>query len=446
MRLYRVRGGMAMAHHKDGASSPLEVLAPPPVVTVPLLQHRGAPAKALVKRGDLVERGQCIGEPVGLGAPIHSPVSGKVTAVASRLHPSGFYGEAIVIENDGEYTDADRAEGVADPRSLTPEAIRRRVQEAGIVGMGGAMFPTSIKLAPREPVDTLIINGCECEPYLTCDHRVMLECTDELVYGWEALRHVVGAKRVLVAVEANKPDAVAKLRQAAAGLPDVEVVVVPAAFPQGAEGVLIRRVTGRRLRARGLPPEVGCLVQNVATVVAVTRALRDGEPLITRALTVAGSGVKRAANLWVSIGTPASYVLDHVGRHNNLRQLVLGGPMMGQSASSDEVPVIKGSSALLGFAEDDVLKFTEGVCLRCGGCVDVCPEGLEPYHLARLAEAKEWHEAEDAGTMLCCECGTCTYRCPGRRPLLPLIKLAKGEILREQAAARAKSQTSGGAA
>jgi electron transport complex protein RnfC len=437
---------MAVPDHKEGAQSPLEELAPPPMLTVPLLQHRGAPARALVKRGEPVRRGQCIGEPVGLGAPIHSPVSGKVAEVASKLHPSGFYCEAVVIENDGEYVDAARPEGIADPASVKPEVICRRVHEAGIVGMGGAMFPTSVKLTPQEPVDTLIINGSECEPYLTCDHRVMLERTDDLVYGWEALRHVLGAKRVLIAIEANKPDAVAKLKQASAGMPDVEVLTVPAVYPQGAEDVLIRRVTGRRLRARGLPAEVGCMVHNVATVVAVAQALRDGLPLIKRVVTVAGSGVQRAANLLVAIGTPAGHLLDHVGRRDDMRQLVFGGPMMGQSVASDEVPVIKGTSGLLTIAEDDVLEFTTGVCLRCGWCLDVCPEGLEPYHLARLAEAGEWDEAEEAGAMLCYECGSCSYRCPGRRPLLPLIKLAKGEILREQAAARTRSQTSGGVA
>ncbi|NLN19215.1 MAG: electron transport complex subunit RsxC [Firmicutes bacterium] len=446
MRLYKVRGGIAIPDHKEGAHSPLEELTPPAVLTVSLLQHRGASARPVVKRGELVRRGQCIGEPVGLGAPIHSPVSGKVIEVASRLHPSGFYCESVVIENDGEYVDADRPEGIADPTSVKPEVIRRRVHEAGVVGLGGAMFPTSVKLAPEGPVDTLIINGSECEPYLTCDHRVMLECTEDLIYGWQALRYALGAKRVLIAVEANKPDAIAKLKQATTGMSDVEVVTVPAVYPQGAEDVLIRRVTGRRLRARGLPAEVGCMVHNVATVLAVARALRDGEPLIKRAVTVAGSGVQRAANFWVAIGTPAGHLLDHVGRRDDIRQLIFGGPMMGQSVSSEDVPVIKGTNGLLAIAEDDVLEFTTGVCLRCGWCLDVCPVGLEPYHLARLAEAGEWHEAEAAGAMLCYECGSCSYRCPGRRPLLPLIKLAKGEILREQAAARTRSQTSGGVA
>lgn len=446
MLLHNVRGGVRMAHHKVGADLALQVLSPPPILTVPLLQHRGAPARALVKRGDNVLLGQRIGEPTGLGCPVHSPVSGKVTAVALRMHPSGVLSEAVVIENDGMDTPVELATGVADPSLLTPEEIRQRVQDAGIVGMGGAMFPTAIKLAPREPVDTLIVNGCECEPYLTCDHRVMLERSEDLAYGWQAIQRAVGAEQVIVAIEENKPDAIAKLREVAAGFINVTVVSVPAMFPQGAEGVLIRRVTGRRLRARGIPTEVGCLVQNVSTVVAVAEALRDGRPLISRALTVAGSGVEQPANLWVRIGTPISYILDYVGRNDDLRQLVAGGPMMGQCLPSDDIPIIKGTSGILAFTSAEVLEFTEGICLRCGACVEVCPEGLMPFHIGRLAEAERWNEAEEAGALLCCECGTCTYRCPGRRPLVQLTRLAKGEILRRQAAAREKAKNAGGAA
>lgn len=444
MRLYRVHGGVAMAHHKAGAASPLQVLSPPDTVVVPLLQHRGAPAKALVKRGDLVLMGQPIGEAVGLGCPIHSPVSGKVSAVAPRLHPSGAYVESVVIENDGADTPADFPPGISDPLKVSPAEIRQRIQAAGIVGMGGAMFPTSIKLSPKQSIDTVIINGCECEPYLTCDHRIMLECPAEIAYGWEAMRHAVGATRVIVAIEANKPDAVRVLREYAAKAQNVEVAVVPARFPQGAEGVLIRRVTGRKLRSRGLPSEVGCLVQNVATAVAVAHALRDGKPLIERALSVAGHAVNDPINLWVRIGTPISKVLDFAGRKEDIREIILGGPMMGQSAPSEDVPVIKGTSAVLALCAHEVHMFHTGLCLRCGRCVDACPESLAPFHMARLAEAGRWSEAEKAGAMLCCECGTCTYTCPGERPLVQWIRVAKGEILKAQAKERAKEQVAGG--
>ncbi|MGI6542893.1 MAG: electron transport complex subunit RsxC [Limnochordia bacterium] len=448
MRLYKVHGGVHMAHHKDGAASPLEVLAPPSTLNVTLLQHRGAPAKPVVKRGDQVLMGQIIAEAAGLGAPIHSPVSGKVSAVNLQLHPTGTMIETVVIENDGLDTPAEFPAGIPDPTKVDPEVIRKRVQESGVVGMGGAMFPTAIKLNPTEPVDTVIINGCECEPYLTCDHRIMLEYAPEIAYGWEAIRHAVGAERVIVAVEDNKPDAIAKMREYAAKSSNVEVAVVPALFPQGYEGILVKRVTGRKLRARGIPFEVGCVVQNVATAVAITHALRDGKPLTERAITVGGGAVEKSANLWVRIGTPISYILHHLGLKDDVRQVIFGGPMMGQPATSLDISIIKGSNALLAFTEAEIPRYTDGICVRCGRCVDGCPESLAPYHLARLAEQGRWEEADAAGSMLCCECGTCTYICPGERPLVQWIRIAKAEHLKTQAKARLREQEAlaGGAA
>ena len=414
------------------AGKAVKRLPPPERLIVSLWQHAGKPCSPLVQKGDRVIRGQKIGEARGLGAPVHAPICGRVVAVEPRLHPSGLWIPAVVIENDGRdsFLPLDRSflgDG-GSPEEMNPEGIRRLAREAGLVGMGGGLFPSYVKLTPRDDPrpDFLILNGCECEPYLTCDHRLMVEETPTLLWGARAMKRALGVSRVVIAIEDNKPDAIALLRQMVRGLPGFEVRVLPSLYPQGAERTLVRTITGRVVPRRGLPADVGVVVHNVATASALGRALLTGEPLLQRIVTVDGDAVAEPANYWVPIGLPVRELLKAAGVDESaLRQVILGGPMMGTAVADLDVPVLKGCGGVLAFTARASPVDEAGPCLRCGRCLDACPQGLAPFQLARLVAAGRLDQAVTWGLADCVECGSCAYSCPSRRPLVQYLRMGK---------------------
>ncbi len=433
-------GGIHPPYHKDLAKDrAIEVLPAPPELIVYLSQHIGAPAAAVVEKGDAVRKGQVIGEARGfVSAPVHAPVSGTVKAVESRPHPLGGKGPAVVIENDG----ADEwAEGLVERREtagFTPDQIRDEIRKAGIVGMGGATFPTHVKLSPMDgkPIRDLVVNGAECEPYLTCDHRQMLEQTGEIIAGLRFLMRATGAPKGWIAVEANKPDAFEALRAAASGHDDITVEMLEVKYPQGAEHMITAALLGREIPSGGLPIDIGVVCQNTGTTIAVCEALRSNKPLVERVLTVTGEGVEEPANLRVPIGTPISVLLDRAGLKENANKLVLGGPMMGLAQYTADVAVTKGTSGVLALADAEA--FEHEACIRCGRCVDVCPWYLVPSTLSIICEAKNVEAIQASDIMDCKECGCCTYVCPSRRPIVHLVKYGKAELARLRAEERAR--------
>jgi electron transport complex protein RnfC len=406
--------------HFTGAR-PLETLAPPEKAVIPLHQHFGAPAKALVKKGDDVCLGQMIGEgPVLFSACVHSSVSGKVLSVDKHPHPLGKPVAAVTVSNDGEDRPDPEIQGEKAPFSLSPDDIRRKIKEAGIVGLGGAAFPTSVKLSPPKdkPIDTVLINGCECEPLLTADHRVMLEYPDDVINGSELVRIATGARRIIVGIEDNKPDVYEAFSQRSYPFP-VEFALLKTKYPQGAEKNLIAALLKREV------------VQNVGTARAAWEAVSVGKPLYERALTVSGTGISEPKNLMVRIGTPFQHVIDHCGgikAGSNL--IVMGGPMMGLAQWTAEVPVIKGTSGILVWAETRPER--EFSCIGCARCVGHCPMGLVPTRLMKYIKYDALAEAEPAGIMDCVECGSCQYSCPARIPLVHWIRLGKNKIISDK--------------
>ncbi len=416
-------------HYTRGV--PIEVLPAPEVVYVPLSQHAGAPAKPLVKRGDTVKLGQRIGEACGfISANIHSPVSGKVRGVEDVPHFLGGFSPAVVIENDGADTPACELEPHPNWEELPPEQFPKIAACAGLVGMGGAMFPTSVKLSPPQdkPIDTVIINGAECEPFLTADHRLMLEYPEHIVEGALMIKRALSAKRLVVAIEDNKPDALEAMRKACSGR-DVEVVALKTKYPQGAEKQLIKAITGREVPSGGLPFDVGCYVQNVGTAKALRDAVVDGKPLVERVTTVTGLAVAQPKNLLVRIGTPIARLLEACGgAKEDVGKVIMGGPMMGLAQWSLDVPVTKGTSGVLFVPRRDVKPLPEGNCISCARCVDVCPMRLMPTQIAHAAKHERFELAKSLGALDCIECGSCAYVCPANVKLLHYIRWAKSEI------------------
>ncbi|HPT82341.1 MAG TPA: electron transport complex subunit RsxC [Limnochordia bacterium] len=423
-------GGIHPKEHKESTNSaPIQVLPAPAVVAVPLLQHAGKQAKPLVAKGDEVLKGQLIGEADGrISAHVHSPVSGTVTAVQPRPSASGRSVMCVVIENDGQDRWVER-EGHPDPVQLDAATIVQRIEQAGIVGMGGAGFPTAPKLTPPKGarIDYLLINGCECEPYLTADHRLMVEYAEEIILGAKLMAKACGARKIIIGVEDNKPDAIAALREKAGA---IEVVALATRYPQGGEKQLIQALTGREVPSKGLPFQAGCVVQNVGTAWAVAKALRDGEPLISRVVTVTGSAIANPQNFWVPIGTSFQDVLDAAGGFSQTPgKVVAGGPMMGGAQFSLDVPVTKCTSGILAFGVDESKTPDSLPCIKCARCVDVCPANLLPLKLEAYGMNEQWDNAREYGALDCIECGCCTYICPSKRPLLHYIRFAKAEIL-----------------
>ncbi len=403
---------------------------------LPLSQHLGAPSRAVVEEGQHVERGQRVAEPGGyVSTSLHAPVRGRVGSIGPRRLPSGVMGAAIEIVADS-FDAQQLALGPEAPVELDLDAVFDGVRDAGIVGLGGAAFPTHVKyrVPDGRRIHTLVINGAECEPWLTCDHRLMLERPRAVVRGTSIVATAMGVDRVIIGVEANKLDAVEALRGAvrvAGSGPLIEVVPCKVKYPQGAEKMLIQALTGVRVPGGKLPLHVGVVVNNVGTMAAVDDWFRLGKPLIERVVTVSGPGVSRPANLMVPIGTPVWALLDACGGvESDARLVVMGGPMMGQPLASLDVPVVKGTSGVLVFRERDLDQVEELACIRCGRCLEACACFLNPSILGRLARKERWESMADHHLMDCMECGACSFTCPSRIPLVQQFRVAKAQLRR----------------
>ncbi len=432
MKLFSFKGGVHPPEMKELAEdSPIRKAEIPKNLTLPLVQHIGAPCKATVEVGQQVREGQVIGETQAfVTAPVHAPVSGKVKKIENVLHPLGIKVPAVLLEVD-EGEEKEYMEPLGDdPAKLDPKRMLERVQQAGIVGMGGATFPAHVKFAPpkEKKIDTFIINGCECEPYLTADYRVMLERGDDVLLGAQMISKILGVERTIVGIEENKPEAIENLRQLT-GNAGGEVQVVETKYPQGAEKMLIKALLNREVPSGGLPMDVGVVVSNVGTAVAVCEAVRDGKPLIERVVTVTGNSVGKPGNFLARIGTSVQSLVDQAGGTvGTVGKLIMGGPMMGLAQSSFDIPVIKGTSGILIMQEQGEMHETYLPCIKCSFCVQACPVHLIPSRLSIIAEAQNWKKAEEFGVNDCIECGCCTYVCPSKRPIVQFIKTTKMKL------------------
>lgn len=414
---------------KDRAIVPTK---PPKKVVIPLAQHIGAPCKSTVNIGQEVKKGELIGIPEGfVSAPVHSSISGKVIAIGEFPLPSGRMATSVVIENDGkeEWT---TLKDNPDYMQLSPEELREKVKDAGIVGMGGAAFPAHVKLSPpkEKPIDVIILNGAECEPYLTADYRLMVERPDDVVEGLKVLMKILSVNRGFIGIENNKPEAIDAMTRAASKEDSIKVCALEVKYPQGAEKMLIKATVDREVPARGLPMDVGVVVHNIGTAIAVYEAARYGKPLIERVVTVTGEAIKEPKNLLVKIGTLISDLIEECGGFKSeAAKVISGGPMMGFALYSLDIPVTKGTSGILAIPEEGVLHAEDfGPCIRCGRCIDICPMGLMPSMLSVLSERGFYEETRDYNLFDCFECGSCAYICPSKRPIVQFIRLAKSLI------------------
>lgn len=425
--------GVHPSHHKEQTEHlAIQRLPFGKRFVIPLGQHIGAPATPIVQTGDAVKRGQMIAEPGGfVSVALHSPVTGRVTHIGTERYADGTFQPAIVIEAD-QYDSQQMEVNPIDWESLSIEEFIEAVQRAGIVGMGGAAFPCHVKYAIPDghKIRYLLINGAECEPYLTNDHRQMVEQTEMLLLGAEIVRQKLGAEEIVIGVEENKPDAVKALQDAIKPGQPVRVVPLEVKYPQGAEKMLIKSVFGVEVPAGKLPRDVEVGVNNVGTIIAIAEYFQTGKPLIERVVTVSGPGVNYPANLIVPLGTPIREVLDYAGGlTERTRQVVLGGPMMGASIADLDAPMMKGSSGVLALTENETGRPQEYNCIRCGRCVEACPYFLNPARFARLAKARMYEEmAESYNVMDCVECGCCTYSCPSGIPIVQHIRTAKDHL------------------
>lgn len=416
------------------SGTPIQDAQPPEQVAILLGQSVGAPCVPLVKLGDLVKIGQKIGEPPGfVGAPIHASVSGKVLGIQPRPNAAGMIAQAIVIENDGRDDWVDLT--AKDPDKLSSEELVSAIREAGLVGLGGAAFPTAVKLSPPKDkhIDIVILNGAECEPYLSCDHRIMLECADQVIDGLLIVKKILGAERACIGIESNKPDAIEKLKLAALGK-NIEIISLPVMYPQGGEKQLIQSITGRQVPSGKLPMDVGCVVDNVSTAVAISEAIRLGKPLVERAITIAGA-IDQPKNLRVRVGESIGHLIDQCGAlRPTVNKVILGGPMMGLCAVGLNVPVVKASSGVLLFEDNSVPGRPMQNCIRCAKCATHCPIRLQPMMLYALTNRERYDEAKQAHAMDCIECGCCSFICPAKLPLVQTIRVCKREIQKRTAA------------
>ncbi|UMZ72845.1 electron transport complex subunit RsxC [Natranaerofaba carboxydovora] len=427
------KGGINPGHYKISAQKPITKASAPEKVYIPLQQHIGAPCTPLVEKGEEVKLGQKIGEGQGfVSAPVHATVSGKVIDITDYTHPLGTEVPTIIIENDGQDELHPDIKGNGELEDLSVDDLKNIIKEAGIVGMGGATFPTHVKLSPPDdkPIDTIIINGAECEPFLTSDHRTMVEHAEELVYGTKAIMKTVNCHNAYIGIEANKPDAIEKINELVKDDKNIEVAKLEVKYPQGAEKQLIETVTDRQVPSGGLPMDVGCIVSNTGTCVAIAKAIREGVPLYERVVTITGSGVEEPQNLLVRIGTLASEVIKECGgMTDNTKKVIMGGPMMGMSQPTTHFPVIKGTSGILLLTDKEVELPEEGPCISCGRCIDGCPISLLPNRIAEYSDHERYEDAEEYNALDCIECGCCTFICPAKRFLLHHIRLAKNQIM-----------------
>jgi len=449
MKLFRIRGGVhPQGRKRFSEDKPIEDLVLPDLLHVPLQQHIGAPAVAIVKKGDPVKKGQVIATAQGnISAPVHAPSSGKVVGLGryKAPHPSGLPGRTITIRTDGQDAWVEDLPAPMDPFTSEPEAIAKRVSESGIVGMGGATFPSAVKLnlGQRYDLHTLIINGAECEPYLTCDDRLMREDTADIISGVRIMARALNAQRAIIAIESNKPDAVRHMIKAAADFDDVTIVEVPTRYPMGSEKHLTQTLLGLETPARGLTADIGAVVHNVATALAVFEAVTKGIPLISRVVTVSGEAISSPCNLRVPIGTPVAKLIEHAGNFNaEPERLLLGGPMMGQPLVDMKVPVVKGTNGVLALAGlESTMQSMRTSCIRCASCVDACPCGLVPLQMAAAIRKENMEIATQSGLMDCVGCGSCAYVCPSNIPLVQYFNYAKGRITTLQRAEHKQKET-----
>jgi electron transport complex protein RnfC len=435
------KGGVHPAENKISASAALVYAQIPKTAIVPVSQHIGAPATVLVNKGDMVKTGQLIAQSSGfVSANIHAPVSGTVAKVEDVIDASGFRKTAIHITTAGDewMEGINRSTELVKTITEEPTNILKKIQEAGIVGLGGATFPSHVKLAvpTGKKAEVLIINGVECEPYLTADHRLMLEKSHELMVGIQILMKALQVGKAYIGIENNKPDAIEKLAALQREYTGIEIVPLKVKYPQGGEKQLINAITGREVPSGKLPIDVGAVVHNVATAFAVYEAVQKNKPLIDRVVTVTGESVKRPLNIVARIGTPVSELIQLAEADlDKTFKVISGGPMMGKALMNLDAPVTKGTSGILLMGENSSKRNAAGPCIRCAKCVEVCPMGLEPYLLMTLTDRQIWENVEERHVMDCIECGSCMYTCPASRPLLDYIRLGKstvGKIIRSR--------------
>ena len=438
MKTFKI-GGIHPSENKLSAKSPIRQAGLPKQAVISLYQHIGAPAKPVVAKGDEVKVGMLIAEADGfVSVPIHSSVSGKVNKIDAIVDASGYRRPAIFIDVEGDEWEEgiDRSEDLvtlAQHPELTAEEIVGKIKAAGIVGMGGATFPCHVKLSPPKgtKAECVIINAVECEPYLTADHRLMLEKPDEILVGTELIMKAVGVEKGYIGIESNKPDAIALLTERAKQHPHIEIVPLKVKYPQGGEKQLIAAVMEREVPAPpALPIHVGAVVQNVGTTFAIYEAVMKNKPLFERVITVTGKDVHQPSNLLARIGTPMSQLIDECGGlPEDTGKVIGGGPMMGKALMHLDVPVCKGSSGLLLLSEREARRKAPQPCIRCAKCVSACPMGLEPYLLATASALRKWDVAEENGITSCIECGSCQFTCPSARPILDNVRMGKTTVM-----------------
>jgi Na+-translocating ferredoxin:NAD+ oxidoreductase subunit C len=435
MKLFKIQGGVHPDDRKHlAADQAIEDLPMPALLHIPLQQHIGAPASPAVRRGQRVAKGDLLAQGQGaISAPVHAPTSGRIMGVGSypAHHASGLSVPTITLQPDGEDRWSDQIQGVADPFALEPDDIAARVAAAGIVGLGGATFPAAIKLNLRKKysLHTLVINGAECEPYLTCDDRLMREQCDAVIDGIRIMAHALGVKHIIIGIENNKPEAQAAMTVAASVDQSIRIARLPTRYPMGSEKHLVLALTGHETPARGLTADIGVVVHNPATAFAVHEALRYGYPLVKRVVTVTGGAISQPRNLRVLLGTKVQNLLDYCGGFKEEpTQLISGGPMMGQPLPSTRVPMVKGSNGVLALVADETNLGEPMACVRCGSCLKACPCGLVPLEMASHARTGDLEKAVSLGLMDCIGCGACSYACLSHIPLVQFFNYAKGEM------------------
>ena len=434
MRTFRI-GGIHPPENKLSAGKKITALAAPKQVIIPLSQHIGAPAQAVVKKGDMVKVGTLLAKAGGfVSANIHSSVSGKVNKIDNAIDASGYRRPAVFIDVEGDEWEEtiDRSETLVKECNLSAKEIIDKIAAAGVVGMGGATFPTQVKLMPPpgSKAEIVIVNAVECEPYLTADHSLMLAKGEQILVGVTILMKAVGVNKAVIGIENNKPDAIAHMQKLAVQYPGVEIMPLKVKYPQGGEKQLIDAVIGKQVKSGALPISAGAIVQNVGTVYAVYEAVKKNKPLFERVVTVTGKAVKEPSNFLVRMGTPISVLIEAAGgMPENTGKIIGGGPMMGKALISAEVPVCKGSSGILLMTKEESVRKPMHDCIRCAKCVSACPMGLNPAFLMKATVYQNWEMAEKENIQDCIECGSCSYTCPAYRPLLDNIRVGKAKVM-----------------
>ncbi|MFC1546127.1 electron transport complex subunit RsxC [bacterium] len=429
--MFKFKGGIHVPENKITEQSSIIDGPYPKKVIIPLQQHIGAPCKPIVNTGDSVKTGQKIGESMGfVSVPVHSSVTGIVKQIKEHFTPLGIPSSSVVIEAQESDEWIKPEKDYIDFFRFDPEELINVIKENGIVGLGGAAFPTHVKLSPpaNKPIDTVIVNGAECEPYLTNDYRVMIEYARDIIDGLNIVMHILKTDRGIICIEDNKPQAIQVIKEEVAKQPNMELMILKTYYPQGSEKQMIYAVTKREVPPDGLPMDVGCVVQNVGTLYAIKHAVYTGKPLIERIITVTGHNISKPSNLLVRIGTSIRDILEFCGWNGKAGKIISGGPMMGIAQRSVDVPVIKSTGGILILDEKAVGEWITKECIRCGKCIEVCPMNLMPVMIYTYAEKRMWKKLKKYNVADCMECGCCTYSCPAKLPIVQSVKWAKVEI------------------